>query len=165
LSDSEPSLVEALAPRPGGNPPGIPPDFLYDPKYDVYEDPRCPSKYTTERQPTRPPYVSPESVWDEGTQTWYVPGAEECTFDTEAWRREFKKTLEESRNEPPIPPEQLIIPPGTFDVPAAWRESLGGGTKERDLFSDLVEEDEPGRKSQKAKPRRPKSNASADEPR
>ncbi|MBA3482604.1 MAG: hypothetical protein H0T51_12385 [Pirellulales bacterium] len=30
---------------------------------------------------------------------------------------------------------------GALDVPAAWRKSLGA--EERDLFSDLVDEDEP----------------------
>ena len=34
---------------------------------------------------------------------------------------------------------------GALDVPAAWRRSLG---KERDIFSDLMEDDEPGPEKQ-----------------
>jgi hypothetical protein len=34
---------------------------------------------------------------------------------------------------------------GALDVPAAWRKSLG---KERDIFSDLMEDDEPGPEKQ-----------------
>jgi hypothetical protein len=42
------------------------------------------------------------------------------------------RIIEEARNEPPIPKEQLRVPPGTLDVPAAWRKSLG---VERGLFA------------------------------
>jgi len=58
----------------------------------------------------------------------------------EAWRRDFQQTLEEIRKLPPIPPDKLRVPPGTLDVPPAWRKSLGG--EERDLFSELIGDDE-----------------------
>jgi hypothetical protein len=80
-------------------------------------------------------------------EAWYQPG-EGTSFDPEAWQRNFEQHLDEMRKEPPIPPEKLRVPPGTLDVPPAWRKSLGGG--ERDLFSDLTEDDEDSEEEQPA---------------
>lgn len=50
---------------------------------------------------------------------------------------------------------------GALDVPAAWRKSLGGG--QRDLFSDIVEHDDPHPEKEKAKQNDLDRDDSADE--
>jgi hypothetical protein len=50
---------------------------------------------------------------------------------------------------------------GALDVPAAWGRSLGGG--QRDLFSDIVEHDDPHSEEEKAKQSDLDRDDSADE--
>ena len=52
---------------------------------------------------------------------------------------------------------------GALDVPAAWRKSLGGGEVERDLFSDLIEDDDTDPKKLKPTPGDAEARSSADE--
>lgn len=104
-----------------------------------------PSTSKDEKEPVRPKTIPDDFIWDPELQAWYAPG-EPAPFDMEAWRRDFDKLREELRRQPPIPPEKLKVPPGTLDVPPAWRKSLGGN--ERDLFSDLSEDDEDPAKQQ-----------------
>ena len=139
-SEDEHWHLIGLTPKPGGNPPPIPPDYLYDPDGDVYWNPRNPNRFMQEPKPIeKPPDLPPEAYWNPELQAWFVPGVER-TVDLEAWHRDYLKLVEEGRDEPPIPPEQLKVPPGTLDVPPAWRKSLGG--EDRDLFSDLPEDDQ-----------------------
>jgi hypothetical protein len=98
-----------------------------------------PSTSDKDKEPPRPRTIPDDFLWDPEAQAWYPPGTP-SEFDLEAWRRNFEQTLEEIRKLPPIPPEKLRVPPGTLDVPPAWRMSLGG--EERDLFSELPEDDE-----------------------
>jgi hypothetical protein len=98
-----------------------------------------PSNSDKGKEPPRPRNLPDDLIWDPESESWIQPG-EATPFDAEAWRRNFEKHQEEHRREPPIPPEKLRVPPGVLDVPPAWRKSLGGG--ERDLFSELPEDDE-----------------------
>jgi len=50
---------------------------------------------------------------------------------------------------------------GALDVPAAWRKSLG--TEQRDLFSDLIDDDESLLENQDLTPGDQDGDASADE--
>jgi len=96
------------------------------------------------KEPPRNRTVPADFIWDPETESWSPPG-EVGDFDADAWLRDFQKLREELRNAPPIPEEQLRVPPGTLDVPPAWRKSLGG---DRDLFSDVIEDDEKPEKQQ-----------------
>lgn len=98
-----------------------------------------PSTSDKDKEPPRPRTIPDDFIWDPEYQAWFPPGTP-CDLGLEAWRRDFEQTLEEIRKLPPIPPEKLRVPPGTLDVPPAWRKSLGGD--ERDLFSELPEDDE-----------------------
>ncbi|HEX5270113.1 MAG TPA: hypothetical protein VFW33_06500 [Gemmataceae bacterium] len=98
-----------------------------------------PSNSDKGKEPPRPRNLPDDLIWDPELEAWIQSG-EATPFDHEAWERKFAQHQEEHRREPPIPPEKLRVPPGVLEVPAAWRKSLGGG--ERDLFSELPEDDE-----------------------
>ncbi len=106
-----------------------------------------PSTSDKGKEPPRPGTIPADFLWDPEAQAWYPPGTP-SDFDLEAFRRNLDKVLEELRKLPPPPPEKLRVPPGTLDVPPAWRKSLGAG--ERDLFSDLTEDDENAEEQQPA---------------
>jgi hypothetical protein len=157
LTQDEPWWAVGLTPRPGGNPPDIPPDYLYDPESNVYWNPRKPRFIPPRTTPAvidrrvlsngeieeweRPRTIPDDFIYDPETHSYYAPG-EVSTFDAEAFHQETMRIIEEVRREPPIPPEKLRVPPGTLDVPPAWRKSLGG-ERQRDLFSDLSDDDAP----------------------
>ncbi len=107
-----------------------------------------PSNSDKGKEPPRPRNLPDDLIWDPEYEAWIQPG-EGTPFDAEAWQRNFEKHQEEHRRDPPIPPEKLRVPPGTLDVPPAWRKSLGGG--ERDLFSDLTEDDQNSEEEQPAR--------------
>ncbi len=53
---------------------------------------------------------------------------------------------------------------GALDVPPAWRKSLGGEPqRQRDLFSDLIDDDGSAPQEQPSTPRDPACDGSADE--
>jgi hypothetical protein len=97
-----------------------------------------------DKEPPRPRTVPDDFFWDPKLQAWYPPG-EPSDFDVEAFHQETMRIIEEVRNQLPIPAEQLRVPPGTLDVPPAWRKSLG---EDCDLFSELIEDDEDPEKQQ-----------------
>ena len=117
-----------------------------------------PSTSAKGEEPPRPRTVPFDFIWDPEAQAWYPPGTP-SNFDLEAWRRNFEQTLEELRKLPPTPPEKLRVPPGTLDVPPAWRKSLG---QERDLFSEMLDEDTSGPEKRRAVEVDPGDEASAD---
>lgn len=152
-TEDEHSLAFGLTPKPGGNPPSIPPDYLYDAELDVYLNPRNPDRFMPAPKPSNnPPGIPPEFIYDEKHGGYIAPGEPSGYFDVEAWMREFREEMdnlpEEERRKGLITVDQLRAA-GALDVPAAWRKSLGGG-KERDLFSDLVDDDAPGPEKQQS---------------
>jgi hypothetical protein len=42
------------------------------------------------KEPPRPGTIPDDFIWDDELQAWYSPG-ESCTWDAEAWRREFEE--------------------------------------------------------------------------
>lgn len=172
--DDEPWWALGLTPKPGGNPPDIPPHFLYDPEDDVYWNPLRPSWMRPRTTPPvidrrvlpdgeveeweRPATIPDDFIYDPETHSYYPPG-EPSMFDAEAFMREFREEMdnrsEEERRKGLITVDQLRAA-GALDFPAAWRKSLGGG--ERDLFSDLVDDDAPS--SEKQQP--PRTDADSD---
>ncbi len=95
----------------------------------------------------RPATIPDDFIYDPEENAYYPPG-EPSGWDMEAWLREFREELanrsEEERRKGLISVDRLRAA-GALDVPAAWRKSLGA---ERDLFTDLVEEDDPGPEKQ-----------------
>ena len=106
-----------------------------------------PSNSDKGKEPPRPRSIPDDFIWDPELEAWYQPG-EATPFDIEALRRRIQQTIEENSKDPPIPPEKLRVPPGILDVPPSWRKSLGG--EERDLFSELPEDDENSEEEQPA---------------
>ena|SRR5579872_4140027 len=96
------------------------------------------------KEPPRPRTIPADFIWDPETESWYAPGTP-VNWDMEAEREETNRIIEEARRLPPIPPEKLRVPPGTLDVPPAWRKSLG---EERDLFSEVIEDDKNSEKEE-----------------
>lgn len=167
-TEDEHWLTFGLAPKPGGNPPGIPADYLYDPDGDVYWNPRHPGRFMRPRTTPavidrrvlpngeveeweRPGTIPDDFIYDPETHSYYPPG-ERTKFDVEAWMREFKEEMsnesEEERRKGLISVDVLRAA-GALDVPPSWRKSLGGGRnlrrndlEQRDLFSALLDNDD-----------------------
>lgn len=99
-------------------------------------------------EPPRPKTIPDDFIWDPETEGWYPPG-EPSGWDVEAWMREFREELdnlsEEERRKGLISVDELRAA-GALDVPAAWRKSLG---EERDLFSELTEDDDSASEKQR----------------
>ena len=94
----------------------------------------------------RPGTIPDDFIYDPETHSYYASG-EPSMYNAQEAMRELLKTIEEIRREPPIPVEQLQVPAGTLDVPPAWRKSLRRmpeRERQRDLFTGLIEDDDPG---------------------
>ncbi len=70
----------------------------------------------------------------------FIAPGEGSHWDAAAFMRELEELSEKLRRERQVPKENLQVPRSVLDVPPSWRKSLGG--QERDLFLDLVEDDE-----------------------
>lgn len=166
-SDADEPLRSSIPPETDTNAPGVPPGYVYDPEMDAYVAPGTMRFWVPPKPITRPPDVPPEAVWDPELHAWLAPGEPKCD-DWVAWQRDFDKLREELRREPPIPKEQLRVPPGTLDVPPEWRKSLrampdGKRERQRDLFSGLSDDDDPTPVEQPLMPHEPDCRESADE--
>jgi hypothetical protein len=136
----EHSLAFGLKPRPGGNPPGIPPDYLYDPDLNLYLNPRNPDRFMKPREPSNnPPGIPPEFVYDPEYDAYFPPGTPGDL--PPGYLRRLREEIEKARNngeDPHLVFVDELRAAGALDVPPAWRKSL---SDERDLFSELNGDD------------------------
>jgi hypothetical protein len=90
------------------------------------------------------PPIEEYLVWSPEHNGYIAPGVG-SHWDAEAWMREFCEELanrsEEERSKGTISVDQLRAA-GALDVPPAWRKSLSNDEDERDLFSDLLDDDD-----------------------
>lgn len=98
-----------------------------------------PSNSDDKKEPVRPKTIPDDFIWVPESQGWIAPG-EPSTFDVEAWRREFEEERRRGEYNGGLISVDELRAAGALDVPPSWRKSLGG--EERDLFSDLSEDDE-----------------------
>jgi len=96
------------------------------------------------------PPIEEYLVYSEDAGGYIAPG-EGSHWDVEAWMRQFREEManrsEEERREGCFTVDQLRAS-GALDVPPSWRKSLSAGTKERDLFADLPDDDDKSEDSQ-----------------
>lgn len=186
-TEHEPWWARGLTPNPEGNPPDVPPDYLYDPKSNTYWSPQKPwfiSPRTTppiidrrvlpngEIEEWERAFTIPDDfIYDPETHSYYPPGEPGEPFDSEAWLREFReewdKRSEEERHPGLFNADELRAA-GAFDVPPEWRKSLSAGTerterKERNLFTGMPWDEDPSPAEQAAAPPEPDEDGSTDE--
>lgn len=126
-----------------------------------------PSNTDDEEEPLRFKVTNPSMdeylEYDPETNAYYAPGTP-STYDAEGWRREFEKIKQEGHSGGLISVDDLRAA-GVFDVPPSWRKSLGRIPVERDLFSDLVDDDDSPPAEEASAPDDPQCEGPADESR
>jgi hypothetical protein len=137
-SNSNANKNEPLG-APPTPPPGLPPGYVYDPEMDAWCRPGTLRFWMPPPPSNNPPTIPADFTFDEELQSWIPPG-EPSNYDAQAEHEKTLRIIEKVRAEPPIPPEELIVPAGVLDVPASWRKSL---SEERNLFSDVSEDGDP----------------------
>lgn len=162
--------ASGLTPRPGGNPPEIPADYLYDPKSNVYWDPLRPGFIPPRTTPPvidrrvlpngeveeweRARSIPDDFIYDPEADAYFAPGNEPGapkTNDIEALTQRIRDTIAEIRSRPRIPQDQVPkIPPGLLDKSKRRRQTKPRerDTRQRTLFGEdddapAVEQEQP----------------------
>jgi len=145
-----------LSPRPGGNPPEIPPDYLYEPESNLYWSPRNPGFIPPRTSPPiidrrvlpsgeikeweRPRSIPDDFIYDPEVDGYY-PAGEASDFDPVASLAEFEEARRRGEFTGGLITNEQLIASGAIDPTKSRRKPLRGKAsrtdkRQLDLFGD-----------------------------
>ena len=111
----------------------------------------------------RPKTIPDDFIWDAESESWYPPG-EPSTYDAAAWLREFQEARRRGDfGEGGLISADELRAAGALQARPTRRRSRRVERVERDLFTDLPDDDPPRAEEQPSPRREPDGGEPADE--